>query len=154
MKIEKALEDSLGLKFEKAPSTNTTITVKTTPSSNIVPYVDPKTQDEIDEEEDYKLARKTYRNLLEQGNTAIDMMQDIAADQENPRAYEVIATLIKTLADTTSNMYDIQEKRKKNRTVINNNSQNISVDKAVFVGSNLDLLKHMKEKMLEEDGDT
>ena len=105
--------------------------------------------DTPDREEDYKLARATFRGLINQGNDAIEGITDLAKQSESPRAYEVLATLMKTVAETTKDLYDLQ---KKTKDLLSNSSEkkldetNITVDKAVFVGTTAELLKQIKNQ--------
>lgn len=100
-----------------------------------------------DAEADYKLSRKTFRDLIGKGNVAIDHLFDLAKASEHPRAYEVLATLIKTVADTSKDLYDLQKKTKDLNKADNTNekSGSVTVEKAVFVGSTAELLKKVKE---------
>jgi hypothetical protein len=100
-----------------------------------------------DAEADYKLSRKTFRELIGKGNDAIDHLFDLAKSSDHPRAYEVLGTLIKTVSDTTKDLYDLQKKSKDLKTV-NDKPQDqgiVNVERAVFVGSTADLLKKVKE---------
>lgn len=102
-----------------------------------------------DIEADYNLSRKTFRSLIDKGNAAMENLTDLAKESESPRAYEVLATMMRTIADTTKDLYDLQKKtkdlkgEKKEETVVN-------VEKAVFVGSPSDLLKKIKEQKDED----
>jgi len=111
-----------------------------------------KVEETEDAKNDYILSRQTYRKLIEKGNDALDGIGGLAVESESPRAYEVMATLMKTIADTTGQLYDLQKKHKDLRT--SNNSRvdegNISIDRAVFVGSTADLLKKLKAQKKEE----
>lgn len=111
--------------------------------------VSPVVEDTIDRQEDYTLARNTFRGLIDKGNDAIEGITDLAKQSESPRAYEVLATLMKTVAETTKDLYDLQKKTKDLLT--NNNEKkldetNITVDKAVFVGTTAELLKQIKSQ--------
>ena len=77
------------------------------PVTEIIPVETTAGQDQ---DEDYKLSRKTFRSLITKGSTAIEDMTDLARESESPRAYEVLATLIKTVSDTTKDLYDLQKK--------------------------------------------
>lgn len=109
----------------------------------------PEKQEKLslpDQQEDYTLARHTFRNLIDRGNSAIDGISDLAKESESPRAYEVLATLMKTVAETTKDLYDLQ---KKTKDLLTNGEKkldetNITVDKAVFVGTTAELLKKVK----------
>ena len=99
---------------------------------------------ETDLEADYELARKTYRDLIETGNKSLVQLVQIAQNTEIPRAYEVIATFIKTMSETTNDFYNIQ-KTKKQIQFLDTDKAGIKVDKAVFVGSPADLLREIKK---------
>jgi len=101
------------------------------------------TDDTID---DYNLSRKTFRDLINKGNSAIEGITDLARESESPRAYEVLATLMKTVSETTKDLYDLQKKTKELKENKNRpqDDQRINVEKAVFVGSTAELLKRVK----------
>ena len=105
-----------------------------------------------DQDEDYKLSRKTFRELINKGNSAMENLTDLAKESESPRAYEVLATMMKTIADTTKDLYDLQKKTKdlkKEDKIRPQDEQRINVEKAVFVGSPTDLLRRIKEEKNE-----
>jgi hypothetical protein len=93
-----------------------------------------------DVETDFNIARTNINSLLQKGNTAVDNLLNVAKETEHPRAYEVAANLIKTLADLNKDLLDIQKKRKE----LNNNkptSEKTIIDKAVFIGSTAEMVK-------------
>jgi len=69
----------------------------------------------------------------------------VANESEQPRAYEVVATLIKNLSDLNKDLLELQ-KRKKDLQGSDDKKQsgNVNVDKAVFVGSTTELVKFLK----------
>ena len=83
MGLEKNLSDALGIDHETPAA----------PKQEIIPYEPP--QIHYDAEEDYLLARKTLRNLIEKGNDAIEEISQIARQQESARGFEVVSTLIR-----------------------------------------------------------
>lgn len=102
-----------------------------------------------DAENDYELARRTFRNLIEQGNLAMKDMKNLARESESPRAYEVFSTMMKTISDTTKDLYDLHKKTKELKEINNKTSKSdgdITVEKAVFIGTTADLLKRIKEE--------
>lgn len=117
------------------------------PKQEVVPAA--VVEEQPDREEDYKLARGTFRGLIDKGNDAIEGITELAKQSESPRAYEVLATLMKTVADTTKDLFELQ---KKNKDLIGGSSEkkvdetNITVDKAVFVGTTAELLKQIKSQ--------
>ena len=66
----------------------------------------------------------------------------VARDGQHPRAYEVLATLMKNLGDLNKDLLEIQ-KRKKDLAP-KSESNNLNIDKAVFVGSTAELVKMIK----------
>lgn len=98
---------------------------------------------------DYNLSRRTFRDLINKGNQAMESLTDLAKESESPRAYEVLATMMRTVADTTKDLYDLQKKTKDLREDGKKEQPNVTVEKAVFVGSPTDLLKKIKEQKNE-----
>ena len=110
---------------------------------------DPNIIDLPDQENDYQLSRNTFRDLIRKGNLAIDDMQELAKQSEHPRTYEVYATLIKTIADVTKDLYDLQKKTRDLKEIRGKPTQPegaIAVEKAVFCGTTANLLKMIKTK--------
>lgn len=104
-----------------------------------------------DIEDDYEYARKQYYDLSEKGSEAIDLMLELARESEHPRAFEVLANMLKQNAEITDKLMDLQKKKKDiNKTdsprldapVTNNN---------LFVGSTTDLQKMLANKMRDID---
>jgi hypothetical protein len=107
-----------------------------------------------DADADYHLARNTFRNLITQGNLAMDDMQNLARESESPRAYEVFATMMKTISETTKDLFDLQQKTKELKEVSNKTPRtdgSIHVEKAVFIGTTAELLKRIKEEKNNEN---
>ena len=108
-----------------------------------------------DAEQDFELARKNLQELAKKGNKALDELIMLAKNSEHPRAYEVVATLIKTLADTNKDLLDTRKKKldiDKARGA-SPNSDAKTVNTNLFVGSTAELQKFLKDraKNLESD---
>ena len=103
----------------------------------------PHEEDDI--KADYNLSRRTFRDLINKGNSAMESLTDLAKESESPRAYEVLATMMRTVADTTKDLYDLQKKTKE-LSGQKKDDPTVNVDKAIFVGTTADLLKQIKEK--------
>ena len=90
--------------------------------------------------EDIEAVKKVHYNLIEKSQDALDNLMDFAKASESPRAYEVVANLIKTTADVAKNLADISAKEKKNSQVetINNTQNN------VFLTTTAELQKLLK----------
>jgi hypothetical protein len=104
------------------------------------------TEDQEDQKDDYKLARTTFRDLIDKGNNAIEGISDLAKQSESPRAYEVMATLMKTVAETTKDLFDLQKRKKElaGGTEKKLDETAVNVERAIFVGTTAELLKKVK----------
>ena len=114
----------------------------------ILPYEKAKdivsSDNEEDIEDDYKYQRENFYNLVDKGSTAIDGILELAKESEHPRTYEVAGQLIKTVAEVTEKLGDLQEKMKRLKEVPNTAPK--SVTNALFVGSTTELQKMLKSK--------
>ena len=92
--------------------------------------IPPKTTN-IDGDFDY--ARENIKQLIANGSDAIDEIIKIAKAGDNPRAFEVVSLLLKTVADMNKDLIDLYQKTKvvkKEETTINN-----TTNQSIFVGS-------------------
>ena len=100
-----------------------------------------------DVEKDYKYTRGQLYSLIEKGQEAINGIMEVAGESASPRAYEVAGQIIKSVADTTDKLMELQKKVKEvdeEKTKTTNNVTN----NAVFVGSTSDLSKMIKQEFL------
>jgi len=88
---------------------------------------------------DYETARKNLRELVEAGKNALDGVIAVAQEGDSPRAYEVVAQMIKTLSETNRDLLDSHEKIKGIRKTENNITNNHTTNNAIYVGSTRDL---------------
>ena len=105
----------------------------------------PSKPDDI--RKDYEYTRANLYSLIEKGQEAINGIMELAGEGGSPRAYEVAGQLIKSVADTTDKLIDLQKKLKdvqEDNTKISNNVTN----NAVFVGSTSELSKLLKQGFL------
>ena len=107
----------------------------------VVEYADPVNADA-------EFARDNIRELVTQGNQAVNELMLIARDGQHPRAFEVLSGLMKNLADMNKDLLEIQ-KRKKDLAPKAEAQNNLSIDKAVFVGSTAELVKMLKTQKQE-----
>ena len=98
-------------------------------------------QSDIDS--DFEFARNNIRELAEKGKVAVDNILQVASATDHPRAYEVAANLLKSMSDINKDLIELQ-KKKRDLTPQKEQPQ-ITVDKAVFVGSTSDLIKQIKQ---------
>lgn len=116
--------DALGIPFvpEKKEQTN-------------IVKVDVPKEDKTDS--DFQEVRKNLRNLIATGEEAIEGILKVAQEGDSPRAYEVAATLIKTVSEINKDIIDIHQRMKsmEQSKVVQHNTTNNSI----FVGSTSDL---------------
>jgi hypothetical protein len=104
-------------------------------------------------EQDYEYSRETYYDLIEKGRESLELMIEVARESEHPRAFEVLAGMIKGIADVNDKLMDLNKKQKEllkddrpaDATTTNNN---------LFVGSTTDLQRMLlggDEKVIDQD---
>jgi hypothetical protein len=97
---------------------------------------------EDDLDQDYEESRKTIKELVNKGNQAIDHLLAIASESEHPRAFEVVATLIKNTADANEKLMTMQKAVRDMKNI--KQKSDVTVDKAIFIGSTSELSKLIK----------
>ena len=106
-----------------------------------------KLKEESDIKKDYEYTRTNLYSLIEKGQEAINGIMDLASEGGSPRAYEVAGQLIKSVADTTDKLIDLQKKLKDVEEDIVKTTNNVT-NNAVFVGSTSELSKLLKQGFL------
>ena len=100
-----------------------------------------------DIEKDYEYTRANLYSLIEKGQEAINGIMELAGEGASPRAYEVAGQLIKSVADTTDKLIDLQKKVKEVEEDTVKTTNNVT-NNAVFVGSTSELQKMLKQGFL------
>ena len=100
-----------------------------------------------DIEKDYIYSRANLYSLIEKGQEAINGIMEVAGEGGSPRAYEVAGQLIKSVADTTDKLIDLQKKLKDVEDETKRTTNNVT-NNAVFVGSTSELQKMLKQGFL------
>ena len=102
-----------------------------------------------DTRKDYEYTRGNLYSLIEKGQEAVNGILELAQETEQARAYEVAGQLIKSVADATDKLLDLQKKLKD----VEEESQSkgpTNVTNALFVGSTADLAKLLKQNKSED----
>ena len=97
-------------------------------------------------ETDTDFARQNIRELINKGSSAIEELAVVARDSQHPRAYEVMAGMLKNLTDMNKDLLDLQKKKQELTGVKESASKDVNIDKAVFVGSTAELMKLLKSE--------
>ena len=113
-----------------------------------VPKNIQKSQQKTDISKDYEYTRANLYSLIEKGQEAINGIMELAGEGGSPRAYEVAGQLIKSVADTTDKLIDLQKKLKDVEEDVGNKGPNTVTNNAVFVGSTSELQKLLKQGFL------
>ena len=102
-----------------------------------------------DTRKDYEYTRGNLYSLIEKGQEAVNGILELAQETEQARAYEVAGQLIKSVADATDKLLDLQKKLKD----VEEESQSkgpTNVTNALFVGSTADLAKLLKQNKQQD----
>lgn len=144
MKQFDALSETLGLpKLELEKSLPTVIEHESSEPDN------------RDIEADYEKARRTLSNLIDKGDDALDHMIEIAKATEHPRGFEVVSTLMKTVADTANDLLKLQKQMQEVKKPATASPAQPSIgqqNNIVFQGTTTDLLKQIRnERIIDQD---
>ena len=110
-----------------------------------------KPEQKTDISKDYEYTRANLYSLIEKGQEAINGIMELAGEGGSPRAYEVAGQLIKSVADTTDQLIDLQKKLKDVEEEVGNKGPSTVTNNAVFVGSTSELQKLLKQGFLNNN---
>jgi hypothetical protein len=96
---------------------------------------------------DFEYARQVYHDILAKGSQAMDEMIGVATATEHPRAFEVLSTMMKTLADVNGNLIDLHKKKKDFNKTDEVAALPGATTNNVFFGSTADLQKMLIDNM-------
>ena len=97
-----------------------------------------------DTQTDYIQSRDNFYELVEKGKEALDGAMDIARETDQPRAYEVVAQLLKNVTETNKEIIELQ-KRMEDLKANDRKLGNTNINNALFVGSTADLQKMLRD---------
>ena len=112
-----------------------------------VKHSEIREQDLVD---DYTEHRETLKELVNQGQEALQNLLLLAKESEHPRAYEVTGQLLKTTADLTKDLIELQVTMNKIENSKDGGKPQKVVNNAILVGSTNDLLEQLKGKNREK----
>ena len=90
-------------------------------------------------EKDFEYMRGNLYSIVETSSDALNELAQIAARSQHPRAYEVLALLVKTIADANRDLMKIHAEK---NSIEKNNAENVtpkSVTNNLFVGTTAEL---------------
>ena len=144
-KVDVALSNTFG---------TDTMVVDVVPKNTTPAPVPPEDNTEVDH--DFNVAKANIASLVQQGTSALEYAIDLAKASDSPRAFEVVATLMKNLADMNAQIVDLHTKKasmKKTTVATPDQPQKVVNNSIVFQGTTADLNK-MLANMRNENGTT
>ena len=116
------------------------------PKSNLPAVVSQTDSEQV--EEDVEQVRGNLSDAISLSQTAVQDMLSIAQQSQHPKAYEVLNAMIKTYADISMGLVDLQAKKAK-LVAKKPEGEGQTVNNNLFVGSTAELqqmLENMKSK--------
>ena len=96
-------------------------------------------------------AKQNIEDVVKIGTEAVLELSEIARASEHPRAYEVLANMLKTLVDANKTLIDTENETHRNKKDQQSNSTSATpVHQHIHVGSTKDLLDIIAQK--KKDG--
>lgn len=139
------IRKALGMGAEMLPSE---------PTNQLIPYEATENTDLDDTVEmDFEYVRENLNELIAQGKEAIAELMLIAKQSQHPRAFEVIATLLKATADLNADLLTTHKKKLDLRPNSATHSKGVAsvTNNNLFVGSTADL-QNFLEQQKKNDG--
>lgn len=120
------------------------------PKEILAPY-DPASPREAivnmdDADKDFQKARQNIKELINLGFIAIDGVMKVASEGDSPRAYEVVAQMLKAVADTNKDLINLHQcmKALKQEKYLPNTINNTT--NSIFLGSTKELQELINPK--------
>jgi len=124
--VDEKLSEALDVEFKKE---ETTKEIVHPPNAKVVEV------ETTDSEKDYWLVRQNMKELIKQGEDAIEGILNVAIQGDAPRAYEVAAQMIKTVSEVNKDLMELHKKVKeidKEDIILN---QHNTTNQSIYVGS-------------------
>jgi len=102
----------------------------------------PEGDDDEQIDKDYEYTRTNLYNIIERGTEALEEVLEVAKQSQQPRAFEVVSTLVKTISDANKDLLELKNKQK---ALKGEKAKAKNVTNALFVGSTADLQKMIKD---------
>ena len=100
-------------------------------------------------DDDFEYSRRTYYDLIEKGQGALEEMMEVAKQLEHPRAFEVVSGMIKNISDVNDRLMDLHKKKKDYKKKDEQLALPGTTNNNVFVGSTADLQRMLKKEPID-----
>ena len=139
--------------IDEALNTTSAIEVSNITENDCVKKQDKLKNTSDDVKKDYDYTRANLYSLIEKGQESLNGIMELAGESASPRAYEVAGQIIKSVADTTDKLMELQKKIKDVDDQINKQPNNVT-NNSLFVGSTSELSKLLKKGFLNNNTQT
>lgn len=109
----------------------------------------PATQEQ-QKEDDLDFARENLYDAVVKSQAAVEDMIQIAQQSQHPKAYEVLNSLIKTFADVSTGIADLQLKKQRLQTK-QADEESKTINNNLFVGSTAELQKMLQDLKSQDE---
>jgi len=99
---------------------------------------------------DVETARDNIQDAIAVSQQAVQDMLNIAQQSQHPKAYESLNSILKTYADLSMGLVDLQMKKQRLQGKSGSDDSKKTVNNNLFVGSTADILKMLEGK--QNDG--
>jgi hypothetical protein len=129
------IKRALGMNDEPAPED----------AKALIPYVSPEESDEI--EIDFDQVHENLQDLIAKGLDAVNEVMLIAKQSQHPRAFEVLSSLIKTVADLNLDKVSLHKKKQDLKPKEAHHSKGVAgiTNNNLFVGSTAEIQKILQD---------
>ena len=139
--MTKQLDDALGL--------NPLMSIQDDEPTPNLPAVIQHNENQADN--DVNFARENLYDAAVKAQSAIEDMIAIAQQSQHPKAYEVLNSMIKTYADVSMGMADLQLKKQRLAGKAPVQEQQKTINNNLFVGSTAELQKMLDDLKNKDD---
>ena len=136
------ISESLGI----APEAG--MEIITVDESQVVTKYNDETVEDDTVAEDLSNARDTYYDVIKQGTDALNEILSVAKASEEPKAFEAVSNMIKTIVDSNKELVNLALKKKDTTASQVNADGDVNItNNNMFVGSTKELQDLIYERM-------
>jgi hypothetical protein len=117
-------------------------------------YIIPNERKDIvqfnEDEEDFRTVRKNLLELIEDAQDVLKDSISLARSSDQPRAYEVVGSLIKQIADINKDLLEIKKSKKEICSKKEEEPKDKIINNNLFVGSTKDAQEFLRKVKIDE----
>lgn len=103
--------------------------------------------EKTDAENDLVLARKKLKKLINKNETALENIMHIAKESEHPRAFEVVAQLIKSQSDNIKSLIEFHKQKKELQETKSDEKEQGDVNNNYLICTSSDVIKEISDRL-------